>query len=547
MNIMTDSTPESKPANPLNIKHPAWFLLIPLAIMMFFDQIIWKKQFGLQFLILTLLVLAGVFILVIIEKKRVPWQPLLLLFPILFGAVMTIFRQEASTTFVNVVLTLWGLVLLALTLLNGQWMLYRMREVLMGFLRLMQSALIDPIRLVLQNSKANASLPPAEKKTTAGKVWPYLRGVLIAIPLLLALGALLASADPIFEERLAHLFDWLKFEDFGEFVVRVIYILLLAYILAGAYILALTHSAEKKAINPDQPFFPPFLGHAEAFTVLLLVNLLFASFLIVQFQYFFAGEANISLEGFTYAEYARRGFFELVAVTLISLGLFYLLSLFTKRSTKKERRIFSILSVLLILQVGVMLISAFQRLSLYEAAYGFTHLRTITHVFMVWLGVLLAAMAVMEVFSQFRRLAFALFLIFFGFTLTLNTLNVDRFIAEHNIEHAIAGNPLDASFLVWNMSDDGWPTLFEYSQAKTTPGEVRNALDATLACANATRIDRDEESPFWASYHVSGAKADALFEENAAALNDYPFIQKEESIFIEVNGEELWCKSSGMD
>lgn len=547
----------AKQTDPLRaLKRPSLMLLISLMILVIFDQITWQRPFGLQFFLLILLILVGLFVLVIAEKRAVPWGSYLLLVPTLMGAGMTIAFRAGITTFFNILLTLSALVLLAQTLLNGQWMVYRLREVLQGLLSLVLSALIGPVQALIQHKKSTAHLSPQEGHPRWLKIRPYLVGLLIAIPLLLIFGALLSSADLIFKERLSDLFSGLKIENFREFLFRTAYILILAYMLAGAYFHALTRSAEVKTISPDKPILPAFLGHVEAFTVLVLINLLFLAFIVIQFRYFFAGEANITLEGFTYAEYARRGFFELVAVAIISLGLHYLLSMFTKRSSRTGKSIFSTLGVLLMMQVGLMLASAFQRLSLYEAAYGFTTLRTITHVFMIWLGVLLAAVTLMELFNQFRRLALVLFLIFFGFTLTLNLLNVDQFIAQRNIAHAIAGNPLDANYLLRNLSEDGLPALFEAQQAQDTPQDVKDSLTAVLACRFAIR-EKTEQEPYWAGWNLSSARADALFEQHRESLAAYPLArhivtffteQNGQTIedtyqyyFIEVNGEKIWC------
>ena len=559
---MTENNTHNRFKTNLAVKFPFLPLLISLVIMVIFDQLTWEKQLGLQFFAITVLVLVGLAVMIIVEKKHVPWQSFLLLVPVLFGAAMTAIHIAPVTIFFNILLTLYGLILLALTLLNGGWFLYRIREVLMGFLLLIQSVLIDPIRVLIKEKDASEKIPIKEKGAGWHKFWPYLRGVLIAIPLLLVFGALLASADLIFRTQLTNLFSWFTVENFVDLIFRTIYICVLAYFLAGAYIHALTRTTEKKVLSPDKPFLSPFLGHVEAFTVLGLVNLLFLGFIIIQFRYFFAGETNITLDGFTYAEYARRGFFELVAVSIISLGLYYTLNMVTKRFERKVKRIFSVLGTLLILQVACMLLSAFQRLSLYEAAYGFTTLRTITHVFMIWLGVLLAAAVVMEIFNQFKRLALVLFLVLFGFTLTLNLLNVDKFIAQRNIEHAIAGNRLDASYLVHQLSDDGIPTLFKYWQAQGTPQDVQAALQAALACRLAMR-NAQQGREHWAAWHLAASRADTLFELHQADLASYPFIERTEtyfytkdgqevegttkSYFISVQGEEVWCMHGEAD
>ena len=556
---MTENPSKLLTKTRLALKNPALPLFISLAIMIIFDQINWERQFGLQFLVLVLLVLTGLLIMAFLEKRHAPWTSYLLLVPILFGAMMTAVYAAGVTTFFNVVLALAGLVLLAMTLLNGQWFRYNVREVLISTLLLIQSAVTEPVRVLIERGKSNPNQPANEETTTWKRVRPYLLGVLLALPLLIILGGLLASADMIFRQSLENIFNWFRIDNLFDVIFRAAYIVIFGYALAGAFIHALTHRIEKQDLGTDKPIFTPFLGHVESFTVLSLVNLLFLGFIIVQFRYFFAGEANISLDGFTYADYARRGFFELVAVAIISLGLQYLLSMFTKRSNPAQKRIFSALGLLLLLQVGTMLVSAFQRLNLYEAAYGFTTLRTITHVFMIWLGVLLVAAALMEMLNQFKRLALVFFLVLFGFTLTLNLLNVDGFIAQRNIAHAAAGHPLDAAYLLWNLGEDGIPVLFEHVQDVNTPENVKETLEAVLACRYAYK-SQEEDRDHWAEWRLSAARAEALFAANKSELESYPFIEWTETpevynegertnptfivSAISVNGEELWCTST---
>ena len=375
--------------------------------------------------------------------------------------------------------------------------------------------------------------------------------------MILILTALLASADLIFRERLAGLLNLITIDNIIEYIFRLFYIIILGYFLMGAYLHALTRSADEKSFTPDKPVVQPFLGFVEALTVLVLVNLLFLSFIIIQFRYFFAGQANISVEGFTFAEYARRGFFELVAVAVISLGVFYLLSMFTKRNTRFSRISFSALSALLLVQVGCMLISAYQRLNLYEAAYGFTTFRTITHIFMFWLGILLIVVMLMEVFNRFRRLALVLFLGFFGFTVTLNLLNMDRFIVQRNLAHAIAGHPLDAGYLLNNLSADSIPALFEAEQAPETPQELKDTLTAILACKFARKNAEENSERSWMEWHYSESKANRLFEKHRDSLEEYRFNLHSETYYydqdgrrfedfygyyyFEAGGEEIYC------
>ena len=308
-----------------------------------------------------------------------------------------------------------------------------------------------------------------------------MRGIVIAMPILFVFGALFSSADLIFARKLDNLFAFLSLEKLGETIFRGVYILLMAYLLAGIFNYAGNLSQNEKQIGKDKPILAPFLGFTEAAIILGSILLLFGAFVLIQFQYFFSGQANISLEGFTYSEYARRGFGELVAVAALSLMLFQVLSVITRRQTSGQKRVFSGLGIGLVALVIIILISSFQRLYLYEAAYGFTRSRAYAHVFIIWLGILLLTVVVLEVLNRQRALAAAALIILMGFVVSLNFLNVDAFIAHQNIHFAVNGKELDTTYLS-SLSNDAVPTLVNnYSTANLSP-ETKNNIEAVLVC-----------------------------------------------------------------
>ena len=132
-----------------------------------------------------------------------------------------------------------------------------------------------------------------------------------------------------------------------------------------------------------------------------------------------------------------KGFGELVTVAFFSLLLLLGLGAITRRENENQRRTFSGLGVGLLGLVIVMLIAAFQRLGLYEAAYGFSRLRTYTHVFMIWLGLLLVAVVILEVLRRERVIGLGMVLASLGFVISLSVLNVDAFIVKQNIQREI--------------------------------------------------------------------------------------------------------------
>lgn len=532
------------------LRHPGWIVLVVLALAIFTDLIIYKQSVGLQwalFVNLLLLVTVG---LASMEHRRVPLKSYWLAVPISLAAVLTVFRLEDYTLVALVLFTLIALLLLAASLLSGQWAVYRIREYFTQGLRLLGSILIGLPATVIQAFRKNGSsdqgtdsmLQSTRKENKAAAV---LRGLLIALPLLLIFGALLASADTIFSEKVGKLFSWIYIENMGDLVAQAALVLVITYLLFGALKHALTLSAEKQPVEPDSALLKPFLGSTESSIILVSLNLLFAAFLVVQFRYFFAGVANVSLEGFTYAEYARRGFFELLAVACISLVLQYALAGITRREQKRQRVWFSVLSAVLLLQVGMILISAFQRLSLYEAAYGFTQDRLVSHVFMVFVGLLLVVSILMELTNRFKHMALVLLLSFLAFGLTLAFINVDVAVADRNLDRAMEGKDLDSAYLVWGLSEDATPTLFARFDDPATPAALQEELGQVLSCRAAKFAEENDGAQSWVSWHASRSQAEKLYQEYAQVLAAYPLQTFEYGMGVVLEGEEITCSFQG--
>ena len=137
--------------------------------------------------------------------------------------------------------------------------------------------------------------------------------------------------------------------------------------------------------------------------------------------------------------------------------------------------------MLIVVLVGVMLVSAYMRLGLYEMAYGFTRLRTYVHVSLIWLGVLLGAVVLLELVRRERWFASAALVCSLGFGLTAAALNVDDFIVRQNVDRAHRGQGLDVAHLA-SLSTDAVPALVEEFASQSSPPETREAVGAALAC-----------------------------------------------------------------
>lgn len=497
-----------------------WFIVILLGWA--FDFLFWEKPLGINFAIyISLCILTGIFLLRW-DGLRLSRGAGLLLFPMAFLAAMTFIRYEPMTVFLSIAMTLFLMGVFALTYLSGQWTRYALLDYIFGYLRLFVSMIARPLGFAAEYRREQTSI--TEKRTT--QVWPVLRGIVIALPVVAVFASLLSSADLIFAERLQDFVDLFNIENLPEYIFRLFYILVFAYVLAGTYL----HAAQKSQESVEEKsLVPAFFGFTESTIVLGSVVALFLAFVAIQFQYFFGGQSNIHLEGYTFSEYARKGFGELVTVAFFSLLMLLGLGAITRRETELQRRTFSTLGIILVGLVIVMLVSAFQRLMLYEEAYGFSRLRTYTHVFMIWLGLLLIAVVFLEITRREQLAALAMIIASLGFIISLNLLNVDASIVRQNLQREVRAETdesfakgradLDAQYFL-DLSDDAVPVLVDAFMNTALPENVREKTGAALACKRYEREQEDRTSS-WQSFHFARYNADLAFARIEKQLDAY--------------------------
>ncbi len=524
-----------------------WIIVIALGWL--FDFLFWKKTPGVNFAIYVTFVLVGAFYLLLSDGIRPNRKSLLILTVLGVFAVITFLRAEPITTFLAYAFTLFSMSILAVTYLGGRWIQYSISDYFGRFLTLLASAIARPVSFAAEVRKTQAESGVRPPKWN---IWPFVRGIIIALPVLAIFASLLASADLIFSQKLNHVIQLFNLEKLPEYIFRLIYILVIGYALAGVVLHAATQSTDEKLVGDDKPLVPAFLGFTESAIVLGSVVALFTVFVIIQFQYFFGGQTNIHIDGYTYSEYARRGFGELVAVAFFALLMLLVLSGITKREGESQRRVFSGLGVALVILVLVMLVSAYQRLVLYEAAYGFSRLRTYTHVFLIWTGLLLIATIVLEILRKERAFALAAVIAALGFAISLPLLNVDAFIVRQNVQRELraAENSdkvdLDAQYFT-NLSDDAVPVLVSTLQTPSLPAPVKDKVAASLACIRYTRgLDKSQLS--WQSFHLAHFTADRALASVKKLLDSYQVTTSDwPTKVITPGGNEFQCASNYYD
>ena len=518
--------------------------LVPVSLLIgvVFDLLFWEKAPGISFPIFTLLCLFSGFLLIKATGKNPEKTNWLLMASALVFSAMTFLRGEPFTRFTGFSLSLLSMALLASSYLSARWMNFNLVDHITNLFRLAGGMVSLPWS---QKSESRESKMAGNKKPSLKAI---LRGIAISLPIWLVFVGLLYSADLIFAQRIDSLTAFLNLENLSELAMQLVLALLTAYFFSGAILFAAQKSDQPSTTGTGKPVVPPFLGLTEASILLSGVILLFASFVGIQFQYFFSGQTNISLEGFTYAEYARRGFGELVGVAALSIMLLKGLSVATRRVTNAQQRIFSALSSGQVALVLVILVSAFQRLSLYESAYGFTRLRAYSHILIIWLGIFLLVYLMMEFFKRQSQFINVSLLVMAGFSLTLGVLGIDAFIARKNIERSLQGEPLDAAYLA-GLSSDAVPTMVGMFSEKLLPEDSREGLGAALVCFQQMHKKQMSDDRPWQSFHLAEQSAKNALKKVNGELKLYKVNDQEWPVVV-TSPRGIWfacTKFTGID
>jgi hypothetical protein len=286
-------------------------------------------------------------------------------------------------------------------------------------------------------------------------------GLAAAVPVAAVFGGLLMKADPVFERLVSRAFAL----DVDPLLSHLSAILLWTWLAAGVLRLICRSGGAASLVT----IRGGRLGLGEVGSVLVVVDLLFLAFVVVQFRYLFGGADLVrGVTGMSYAEYARRGFFELVAVAALSLPLLLVGDWALDQRDPERRRRFRALAGLMLLLLDVMLASALIRMRLYTAEYGLTELRFYTTAFMGWLVLVFGWFGATVLRGRRERFGTGALLAGWLVLAALNLLNPDAIIAGVNLARAGAGRPLDPAYAA-ELSADALPTFSRMLPRMSTP------------------------------------------------------------------------------
>jgi len=299
-------------------------------------------------------------------------------------------------------------------------------------------------------------------KTNAKKIRRVLLGLAISIPCLIFLLFMLASADQIFQRGVSNFLNNFFYIINLRLLFRVI-----VGIIIGFYLFGLICSLYRTRANVNIESKSK-RGDLIILNILLISILaIYTIFVAIQFRYLFAGAENLPY-GLNFATYARRGFFELLALTGLNILLILLTVNLTKEQTGKWAKITKILLCYLCAVTVILLISSFYRMWLYNADYGLTRLRFLVFGFLIFEAIGLVVTFFYIIKPKFKIIPVYL-TIGLAYYLLLNLVPMDSIIARDQIDRYFNHDGRGVPYTL-TLSPDAMPQitrLFESENAET--------------------------------------------------------------------------------
>lgn len=459
----------------LSLKHLLW---TALALGILADLLVWDRGPAASGFALWVLCFTGSFLALQLPtglpRPTLPW---LLLPPVAAG--MLVWRaHEIHVFLVLLLLTLATTLVVALPRSSGSLEL-RIPALLRAFFHAL-ARLAFGLPVVLQCLR-NESQPVARNlRATA-----WLRGAILALPLLAVFTTLFYLADAGFGRLLDATGTFIG-EEAGTHLLRSA---VLAWLCTGLlYALLLpSEAAGSEAEGDPHQSMSGSLGREEITVIMGSLSLLFAGFTLLQLGYLFGGSTTIEMTpGLTVADYARRGFFELLTVSVLTLFLLMALQVLNR-----EPQRFRLFATIMLACVFVMQASAVQRLLLYIDWFGLTLARWLAGCILLWVAAVLAWFGLTLWQSRIRGYIHGSLALGACLLLLWMADNPAARVASLNLQRHIENDlPLDTWYLHL-LGTDAVPAVLEHFDALQEPQRCDIARQL-LAARSAWQVVADE-------------------------------------------------------
>ncbi|MEA1936625.1 MAG: DUF4173 domain-containing protein [Patescibacteria group bacterium] len=526
------------------------FFVLILGILV--DYLFYQKSISISFFVFNSI--AIIFALVLARRfdKKISGTQYFILISILLFSAGVFLRASSFLAFFNIVGSLYLLFFFLTLFLNKNISDFGFSKYIIYPLSFFLKSFPSASRFIRKYKNAI----PENNKIVSKKLRSVVRGVIIAIPFLIIFILLLSSADQVFQ---AYANKFIKIDLDPAIILRVLKVLFVSYLFLGIFSRITKNEKLEEMKGSSQRLEPTSeksrsaenkikenksSNFIESSTVLVLIELLFLAFIIIQFYYLFGGKDYVwGIEEYiTYSEYAKKGFYELICVAIISFLLIFAIDEAGKRKTPKEKKIFKILGAVLVLEISVIIYSAFTRMTVYVDGYGLTFSRFLVFVFLLWIFFVFLNFLYKMLLEKRKELFFlSVFCLSIIFWVGINIINPDAFIARKNIARLVQGEELD-SFYLSHLSADAIPEtakIFQMNIDEEIKIEVARSLYYRcnyILGASFSRVHmeyepisfkeklenaEEKQNENWQSFNISEKRALLALQENYQEIVKY--------------------------
>ena len=480
-------------------------LLTTLLLALAGDILLRVEPWGVNFTVLSLLLFAGIGFLSRRLHDPIPFEGWAIAGFGLLSAAWFSWRDSSDLAVVNFLATLAAALLVTARKRPGD-LLH------MTFVDHLHQSLIQAIHvsvgfgfLLLHDLRAGCA-EGERQGTRRGRVW---LGVFLAVPAMLLFGSLLTSADATFEYLIIEVLRI----DIWTLLGHAALIALLGWTVGG-WLRGRFFATEFTLSSMLLPRRVS-LGATEIAILLGSLDVLFGTFVVLQIPNFFGGHAAVlGTPSLTYAQYARRGFFELITVAALSLPLLLSTDWVFKSEHARERRFIRALSMVMVALLGVMLASAMHRLTLYSEAYGLTTARVHAAAILIWIALTLLLFCATVLRGKRNVLPFAMAVSGYVVLMGMNILNPDALVARVNMSRMVTDGKFDPKY-TFRLSADAVPAYLDAIPAMNAVH--RSALAERLLQQHAPSV-HEQDIRTW---NAARATAESLVSERESELRGY--------------------------
>ena len=504
-----------------------WLFLFGLIIGVSFDIFFYNKTLGISYIIFIVLVLAVFLASFWGCLKKLNNQAWFFVIPILLlSSTFFIFSNQVFKILNYLIVPILVIMLSSLVanINKSDWSDIR-------FIGDIAKRIFVPFRFIHRPFLTLSRMTDNSSKGSKSRILPkVVIGILISVPLLAIILWLLSSADIVFKNIFINIPLLKIFKHFLIIISVSVYAICFPWALLKAF------GERKKSTNGavSTSSTPPtnskastnsnantggtsstkiqwklFLDPVVLLTILILVNAIYAVFSFIQFRYLFGGSSFVLPSSFTYAEYARRGFAELVIVTIINFGILIFGITFVKKDSKRIFTAIRAFLTLLVIFTFILIISAFYRMLVYEQAYGFTYLRIFVQAFMIMLFFLFV-INIIYIWYQKLPIIKTYFIISLAIYIIMNFANVDKIIANNNINRYFETGQIDMVYLK-GLSYDAVPEMEEFfiSVKDSQDSKDKQIANEIPDYFMGRQLDLKNQKS-WQSYNISRNKAENI-------------------------------------